>query len=76
MNDFPAVMSPRLPKPSFIVLMLCRLQSREEIVEQRIVNSAALRVILHSETEGVFAQPHLLDDPIMRGPRLHLQVVT
>jgi hypothetical protein len=50
-------------------------QSREEIIEQRIVNSAALGVILNSKSERVFAQPHLLDDAIMRGPRLYFQVV-
>ena len=55
--------------------MLRRLQSREEIVEQRVVNSAALGVILHGKSKWVFAQPYLLDDVIMRRPCLHLQVV-
>ena len=56
-------------------LALRRFQSREEIVEQRVVNSAALGVILDRKSERIFAQPHLLDDAIVRGPRLHLQVV-
>ena len=58
------------------VQLFCRFQSREEIVEQRVVNSAPLGVILDSESERIFAQPHLLDDAVMRGPRLHFQVVT
>ena len=49
--------------------------SREEIVEQRVVNSAALRMILHGESERIFPQANLLDDPVVRGPRLHLQFV-
>ena len=57
------------------LLTFRRFQSREEIVEQRVVNSAALGVILYSKSERVFAQPYLLDDAIMRGPRLHFQVV-
>ena len=55
--------------------MLRRLQSREEIVEQRVVNSTPLRVILDRKSERIFAQPYLLDDAIMCSPRLHLQVV-
>jgi len=50
--------------------MLRRLQSREEIVEQRVVNSAALGVILDRQSEWIFAQPYLLDHVIMRRPCL------
>jgi hypothetical protein len=43
-----------------------RFQSREEILEERVVNAAALGVILHSASEGVFLQMYLLDDAIVR----------
>ena len=55
--------------------MLRRLQSREEIVEQRVVNSTPLRVVLDRKAERIFAQPYLLDHFIVRRPCFHLQVV-
>src|ERR1700730_328060 len=57
------------------VLTLRRFQSRKEILEERVVNPAALRVILHSERERIFAQANLLNNAIVRGPGFHFQIL-
>ena len=53
----------------------CRFQARKEILEERLVNAAALGMILHSQPERIIAETNLLDDPIMRGPGFHFQIV-
>ena len=55
---------------------LMRLQSREEVFEERVVNAASLGVILHSASEGIFLEMYLLDDSIVRGPRFNFQIVS
>ena len=54
---------------------LMRVQSFEEIFEERVVNAAALRVILHSASEGIFLQMYLLDNSVVRRPGLNFQIV-
>ena len=56
-------------------LRLGRFQSREEIFEERVVNAAALGVILHSASEGIFLQMYLLDNSVVRRPGFHFQIV-
>ncbi len=53
-----------------------RLQSCEEILKERVVNSAALGVILHSASKGIFLQVYLLDDSIVSGPGFSFQIVS
>src|SRR5207248_4563313 len=48
----------------------------EELLEKRIVNAAALGVILHSASEWIFSQMNLLDDAIVRGPGFNFQIVS
>ena len=57
-------------------LRLRRFQSREEIFEERVVNAAALGVILHSASEGIFLQMYLLDNSIAGRPRFNFQIVS
>jgi hypothetical protein len=49
---------------------------RDKIIEQLIVNPAALGMILDSQSEGIIAQFHLLDDVIGRAPGLNFQTGT
>ena len=51
------------------------LQSREEIFEERVVNAAALGVVLHGASERIFLEMYLLDDSIVSGPRFNFQIV-
>ena len=53
-----------------------RVQSREEILKERVVNAAALGVILHSASEGIFLQMYLLNNSIVRGPGFNFQIVS
>src|ERR1700757_2989557 len=46
-------------------------QSRHEIIEQFIINFAALRMILHSKSERVIAQFYLFDDVVSCAPGLN-----
>src|SRR5436309_15441121 len=48
----------------------------EELLEKRIVDAAALGVILHSASEWIFSQMNLLDDAIVRGPGFNFQIVS
>src|SRR5215211_7818772 len=75
--EYPWIARQRFPRlcRNDLYSMFRGLQSREEIVEQRVVNSAALRMVLDTESERIVAQAHLLDNAIMCGPRLHFQVV-
>lgn len=52
-----------------------RVQSFEEILEERVVNAAALGVILHRASEGIFLQMYLLDNSVVRGPGFNFQIV-
>ena len=56
--------------------MLGRFQSRKKILEERVVNLAALGVILHSASEWIFLQVCLLDDSIVSGPGFNFQIVS
>src|SRR5712692_2341492 len=49
---------------------------REEILEQRFVSSAALRMILHGEPEWIFPQLNLFDDAIVSAPGFCFQIGT
>jgi hypothetical protein len=51
------------------------LQSLEEILEEQVVNAAALGVILHSASEGIFLQMYLLDNSVVRRPGFNFQIV-
>ena len=53
-----------------------RVQSRKEIFEKRVVNAAALGVILHRSSKGIFLQMYLLDDSIVNGPGFNFQIVS
>ena len=53
-----------------------RVQSFEEIFEKRVVNSAALGVILHRASKRIFLQMYLLDDSIVSGPGFNIQIVS
>src|SRR6266480_6016818 len=55
----------------FIALTACR--PREEIIEQLIINLSTLGMVLDSESEGIIAQFHLLDDVIGSAPGLHFE---
>ena len=57
-------------------LRLGRFQSREEVFEERVVNAAALGVILHSASEGIFLQMYLLDNSVVRRPGFNFQIVS
>ena len=52
-----------------------RLQSRKEILEERVVKPAALGVILHGASEWISLQVYLLDDSIVRRPGFNFQIV-
>src|SRR5437588_7675372 len=73
----------QIPKRSaleFVIRHSCpsfpsSVQARKEIFEQRVVKSTALRVILHSEGKRMFAQAHLLNNTVMRGPGFHFQII-
>ena len=56
--------------------MLVRLQSGEELLEEGVINAAALRVILDGVSEGIFSQMYLFDNTVVRGPGFHFQIVT
>src|SRR5439155_22370780 len=47
----------------------------KEILEERVINSTAFRVILHREPEWIFLQANLLDDAIVSRPGFHFQVI-
>src|SRR5438132_11710514 len=49
---------------------------RDKIIEQLIINLSALRMVLHSESEGIVAQFYLLDDVVVCAPRLHFKTST
>ena len=53
-----------------------RVQSCKEIFEKRVVNAAALGVILHSASEWIFVQMYLFDNAIVRGPGFNFQIVS
>src|SRR5881392_2708768 len=46
---------------------------RDKIIEQLIINLSPLRMVLHSESEGIVAQSYLLDDVIGCARRLHFK---
>jgi hypothetical protein len=48
---------------------------RKEIVEERVVNLPALRVVLHGQSERMIAQAHLLNDVVGRAPRFNFATV-
>src|SRR5438094_139204 len=47
--------------------------TREEIIEQLIINLSTLGMVLHSKSEGIVAQSCLFDDVIGGAPRLHFE---
>ena len=49
------------------------LQPRKKIFEERIVNLAALWMILHTEGKGIIAEPDLLNDVIDEAPRFNCE---
>jgi hypothetical protein len=62
-----------VPCPS---LPVGRSQSRKEICKERLVNEAALGVILHGASERIFAQVYLLNNAVVRGPGIDFQIVS
>jgi hypothetical protein len=52
-----------------------RVQSRKEIFEERVVNAAALGVVLHGASERIFLEMYLLDDSIVSRPCFNFQIV-
>ena len=56
--------------------MLAGLQSRKELLEERIVNTTPLGVILYSAGKGIVSKMYLLDDAIVSGPGFHFQIIS